>query len=44
MYNQENFGILDIDWRLRRISLTLNDIGGEMLDRLTVKFRDLGID
>ena len=44
MYNQENFGILDIDWRLRRISLSLKDIGGEMLDSLTVKFSDLGID
>lgn len=44
MYNQENFGLVDIDWRLRKLSLTLKDMDGEILDSLSVKFRDLGID
>lgn len=44
MYNQENFGLVDIDWRLRRVSLKLQGMDGELLDSLTVKFSDLGID
>jgi alkaline phosphatase D len=44
MYNQENFGLVDIDWRLRRLSLTLKDMDGDILDSLSVKFSDLGID
>ncbi len=44
MYNQENFGLVDIDWRLRRLSLTLKGMDGDILDSLSVKFRDLGID
>ncbi|MCH9807845.1 MAG: alkaline phosphatase family protein [Alphaproteobacteria bacterium] len=44
MYHQENFGLIDIDWRLRRVSLKLMGVTGEMLDSLTVKFEDLGID
>ncbi|MBU2582511.1 MAG: alkaline phosphatase family protein [Alphaproteobacteria bacterium] len=44
MYNQENFGLVDIDWRQRKIELLLKDIDGETLDGITVKFADLGID
>ena len=44
MYNQENFGLVDIDWRLRRLALTLKGLDGEVLDSLSVKFSDLGID
>lgn len=44
MYNQENFGLVDIDWRLRKVDLILKDIDGETLDSLTVKFSDLKID
>lgn len=44
MYNQENFGLVDIDWRLRRLALTLKGMDGEVLDSLSVKFSDLGID
>ncbi|MEQ8825945.1 MAG: alkaline phosphatase D family protein [Filomicrobium sp.] len=44
MYNQENFGLVDIDWRLRRVNLILKDMNGETLDSLTVKFKDLKID
>lgn len=44
MYNQENFGIVDIDWRQRKVELLLKDVDGETLDGITVKFTDLGID
>lgn len=44
MYHQENFGLVDIDWRQRKIELLLKGIGGETLDSMTVKFRDIGID
>ncbi len=44
MYNQENFGLIDIDWRLRKVDLILKDMDGETLDSLTVKFDDLKID
>jgi len=44
MYHQENFGLVDIDWRQRKIELLLKGIDGETLDGITVKFADLGID
>lgn len=44
MYSQENFGLVDIDWRQRKIELLLKGIDGETLDGITVKFADLGID
>ncbi len=43
-YHQENFGVVDIDWRQRRVELLLKGIDGETLDGITVKFKDLGID
>ncbi len=44
MYHQENFGLIDIDWRLRKVSLKLMGIDGELLDSLSIKFSDLRID
>lgn len=43
-YHQENFGLVDIDWRQRKLDLRLKGIDGETLDGITVKFKDLGID
>ncbi len=38
----ENFGMIEIDWTARRLSLSLRGMGGQVLDAVSVRLADLG--
>ncbi len=42
LHHVENFGLIDIDWSARRLSLSLRGMGGDVLDQLSLSFADLG--
>lgn len=42
LHHAENFGVIDVDWAARRVTLSLRGVGGEELDGLSVKLADLG--
>lgn len=41
MFNVENFGLIDIDWEKRNLTVTLNGMSGQLLARHDVTFGDL---
>lgn len=43
LHHVENFGLVGIDWNGRKVRLALNGMGGEELDAVEVRFRDLGL-
>ncbi len=43
VHNVENFGLRDIDWQVRRVTLSLRGRDGGELESVTIKFADLGI-
>lgn len=43
IFHQENFGLVDIDWEERRLTLSLRGLAGEPLTALSVSFSDLGV-
>ena len=40
----ENFGLIDIDWKSRKLRLRLVGFSGRPLESLTMNFSDLGVD
>lgn len=43
LHSKENFGLVDIDWKLEKVVLKLLGLGQEPLDTVTFNFRDLAI-
>ncbi len=43
LHNIENFGLIDIDWQARRVTLSLRGRDGRELESITIKFADLGL-
>lgn len=43
LHHVENYGVVDIDWTARRVELSLNGLGGERLESLSLRFSDLGL-
>ncbi|MEO1281065.1 MAG: alkaline phosphatase D family protein [Pseudomonadota bacterium] len=43
IFHQENFGLIDVDWEARRVTLSLRDMVGEALSEETFSFRQLGV-
>lgn len=42
LHHVENFGVIDIDWTSRRLSLSLRGLSGEVLEMLSLQLADLG--